>query len=178
MISAEYIGSNHGVTGPYTHFEELGLVTRDKECFFRVACIGRSTRSSQPTSLILEFNENSVSVRELAWPTSCSAGLGFISNYSFVGSCTFSCPHLMGSNEGLTDDESQVHERACLTLLSSSGSLLWFGEDYEHPQGAKTQRSNATQSQIGFFESLSELINVCMASGLLSVEHRLIAVLS
>ena len=161
MISTDDIGGNYGVAGPYTHFQELGIVMRDKESFFRVTCIGRSTRSSQPTALVLEFNEKSVSVRELAWPTSCSAGLGFISNYSFVGSCTFSCPHLMGSNEGLTDDESQVHERAFLTLLSSSGSLLWFGEDYEHPQGAKTQRlpHAAIQSQnpkIGFFESLSE----------------------
>ena len=181
MISTDDIGCN--VAGPYTHFQELGIVMRDKESFFRVTCIGRSTRSSQPTALVLEFNEKSVSVRELAWPTSCSAGLGFISTYSFVGSCTFSCPYLLGSNEGLTNDDSQVHERACLTLLSSSGSLLWFGEDYEHPQGAKTQRlpRAAIQSQnpkIGFFESLSELINVCMTSGLLSAQPRLIAAIS
>jgi hypothetical protein len=51
-----------------------------------------------------------------------------------------------------------------LTLLTSSGSLLWFGEDYENPPEANTQRlPHAIQSQnpkIGYFESLSEFINV------------------
>jgi hypothetical protein len=156
MISADDIGGSYGVVGPYTHFQELGIAMRDNESFFRVACIGRSTRSSQPTALILEFNENSVSVSELAWPTNCSAGLGFLSAHSFLGSCTFSCPYLFGSNDGLTD-RSQLHERAFLTLLSSSGSLLWFGEDCEHLPEVKTQRLTNIQNltpKIGFFESL------------------------
>jgi hypothetical protein len=156
MISSDDFGGNYDVVGPYTHFQELGIAMRDNESFFRVACIGRSTKSSQPTALIVEFNENSVFVSEVAWPTNCSAGLGIISAYNFIGSCTFSCPYLSGSNEGLTN-RNQIHERAIMTLLTSSGSLLWFGEDCDHLPEAKNQHMTYIQNQtpnIGFFESL------------------------
>ena len=164
MISADDIGGHYGVSGPFTHFQELGFVRRGEETFYRVACTGRSTRSSQPRALILEFNENSVSVKELTWPTNCSAGLGFISSYNFVGSCTFSCPYLVGGNAsvGNIDEETQVYERAFLTLLSSSGSLLWFGEDCGHlDPGMNTNiLPHSIQHQaapIGIFE---KMINV------------------
>jgi hypothetical protein len=156
MISSDEFGGTYGVVGPYTHFQELGIAMRDNESFFRVACIGRSTKSSQPTALIVEFNENSVFLSELAWPTNCTAGLGILSAYTFIGSCSFSCPYLSGSNEGLAD-RNQIHERSILTMLSSSGSLLWFGEGCDHLPEAKSQRMTHIQNQtpnIGFFESL------------------------
>jgi len=158
MIAADELGGHYGVLGPYTHFQELGTVTRDKDLFYRVACVGRSTRSNQPMALILEFNANHVYVRELSWPSSCSAGLGFISSYNFVGSCTFSCPYLLSDDASGTSKEGRVHERAFLTLLSSSGSLLWFGEDCQHLHGAGTDSTRqALQHQvpkIGYFEQL------------------------
>lgn len=154
MIAADELGGHYGVLGPYTHFQELGIVTRDKDSFYRVACVGRSTRSNQPMALILEFNANHIYVGELSWPSSCNAGLGFISSYNFVGSCTFSCPYLVSDDASGTSKEGQV-ERAFLILLSSSGSLLWFGEDL---QGASTDRTRqALQHQvpkIGYFEQL------------------------
>jgi E3 ubiquitin-protein ligase UBR4 len=158
MIAADELGGHYGVLGPYTHFQELGIVTRDKDLFYRVACVGRSTRSNQPMALILEFNANQVYVRELSWPSSCNAGLGFVSGYNFVGSCTFSCPYLVSDDASGASKEGRVHERAFLTLLSSSGSLLWFGEDCQHLQGASTDRTRqALQHQIpkiGYFEQL------------------------
>ena len=84
MISSDDIGGHYGVSGPYTHFQELGIVRRGEETFYRVTCVGRSTRSTQPRALVLEFNEHSVSVNELSWPTNCSAGLSFISSYNFL----------------------------------------------------------------------------------------------
>lgn len=156
MIAADELGGHYGVLGPYTHFQELGIVTRDKDLFYRVACVGRSTRSNHPMALILEFNANHVYVGELSWP--CNTGLGFISSYNFVGSCTFSCPYLVSDDASGTSKEGRVHERAFLTLLSSSGSLLWFGEDCHHLQGASNDRTRqALQHQvpkIGYFEQL------------------------
>lgn len=159
MISAEDIGGHYGVAGPYTHFQELGTVRRGSETFYRFSTVGRSTRSTQPRALVVEFNESSVSVKELAWPTNCSAGLGFISSYNFVGSCTFSSPYLV--------DETS-YERAFLTMLSSSGSLLCFGEDCEHlaPGGNTHYLSHSTHHQappIGIFE---KMINVSELDGL------------
>lgn len=96
----------------------------------------------------------------MSWPTSCSSGLGFISSYSFVGSCAFSCPHLVGNG---TD------ERSYLTLLSSSGSILWFGEDCDlSPAGDRESSAlsyvNRQVSAIGVFE---QLINASELDGLI-----------
>jgi len=156
MISADEIGGHYGVSGPYTHFQELGIVRRGEETFYRVSCVGRSTRSTQPRALLLEFNEHTVSVKELSWPTNCSAGLGFISNYNFIGSCTFSCPYSMGGHgaEGSISDD--YCERAFLTFLSSSGSLLIFGEDCG-PQDPRVHQKLPPAAAIGIFE---KMINV------------------
>lgn len=106
----------------------------------------------------------------MSWPTSCSSGLGFISSYSFVGSCAFSCPCLVGSGtEDLIDHRSQVHERSYLTLLSSSGSILWFGDDCDLPPVGDRKSTalscvNRQASAIGVFE---QLINASEVDGLI-----------
>mmetsp|Transcript_5230 Transcript_5230/g.11836 ORF Transcript_5230/g.11836 Transcript_5230/m.11836 type:complete len:3618 (-) Transcript_5230:38-10891(-) len=185
MISADDLRSHYGVAGPYTHFQELGIVRRNDESFYRVSCVGRSTRSTQPRALVLEFNKTSVFVKELAWPTNCSAGLGFISSYNFVGSCTFSCPYIVGSNssEGSIKDKTQVNERAFLTLLSSSGSLLCFGEDYEdHAPGSSTQFlppsiQHQAPAAIGIFEKMinvSELDELVYGGDFVGKDHKAI----
>ena len=156
---------HYGVSGPYTHFQELGVVKRGSETFHKISCVGKSTRSNQPKSLVIEFNEKSVSVKELSWPSSSSSGLGFISSYAYVGSCTFSCPYLVDgtASEGSINDATKVHERAYMTLLSSSGSLLFWGEDCSHlSSGSRTHYTPRSTSQykapaIGVFE---KMINV------------------
>ncbi|KAL7543894.1 hypothetical protein ACHAXR_013387, partial [Thalassiosira sp. AJA248-18] len=163
MISADDIGGHYGVAGPYTQFQELGIVRRGEGTFYRVTCVGRSTRSTQPRALIVEFNEHSVSVKELAWPTNCSSGLGFISSYNFVGSCTFSVPYIANAAEG--NEETKVYERAFLTLMSSSGSLLWYGEECE-PKALSTHMpyyGHHVAPDIGVFE---KMINVSELEGL------------
>lgn len=106
-------------------------------------------------------------------PTSCSAGLGFISSYSFVGSCTFSCPYLLGgdvaakgfSSSGTSvnrNNENDVYERAFLALLSSSGALLIYGEDV--PTSRHLCYSAQHQAPaIGVFE---KMINISETDGL------------
>lgn len=109
-------------------------------------------------------------VRELTWPTSCSGGLGFISSYGFVGSCTFSCPYLVGGDatEGVINNESRVHERSYLTLLASSGSLLWFGEAVEPPLvGARTRPLPISANQVPAIGVFEQLINASELDGLI-----------
>ena len=129
-ISSTEIGGHYGATGPYMHFSELGLVTRNaNETCYRVACVGFSTRSNQQKPLLLEFNQNSVNIKDLAWPSHCTSGLGFLSSYSFVGACAYSMPTATIGTSGRIQDKTQMAERAYLGLLSSNGSLLTFGED-------------------------------------------------
>jgi hypothetical protein len=142
MIPAADLGGSYSVVGPYHHFEELGIVERDGEAFYRFTCVGKSTRtSSQPILLLVEFNKSNVCLRELDWPT--VTGLGIMSSYSFVGSCAHSCPFLVGgrSADGYVDCQTKVKERACLTLLTSTGSILTFGEDYATATGISLIRS-------------------------------------
>ena len=168
LISADVIGGHSSVAGPYTHFQELGTVTRGGETFYRISCVGRSTRATQPRALVLELNQHSVSVKELSWPTNYGAGLGFISSYSFVGSCTFSMPYVENTLDGKISDNSKVRERAFLTLMSSSGSLLWYGEDCAHldPRGSSSHYMPYTTPHItpdiGLFE---KMINVSELEG-------------
>jgi len=161
MIPAADLGGSYAVVGPYHHFEELGIVERDGESFYRFTCVGKSTRtSSQPILVLVEFNKNNVFVRELDWPT--VTGLGIMSSYSYVGSCAHSCPHLVGgrsASDGYIDDQTKTKERACLTLLTSSGSILTFGEDYSTTSTSSLIRSqwgNSIQRSpdIHIFESL------------------------
>lgn len=58
-------------------------------------------------------------------------GLSSYSSHSFVGSCAFSAPYLVGGSaaDGYVSEETRLYERAFLTMLSSNGSLFWFGED-------------------------------------------------
>ena len=146
MIPAADLGGSYAVVGPYHHFEELGIVERDGESFYRLTCVGKSTRtSSQPILILVEFNKSNTFVRELDWPT--VTGLGIMSSYSYIGSCAYSCPHLVGgrnASDGYIDDQTKTKERACLTLLTSSGSILTFGEDY-----ATTATSSLIRSQWG-----------------------------
>ena len=104
---------------------------RGGEIFYRVTCIGRSTGSNQPRILLVEFNQFSVFVQELTWPPNFCTGLGSMSTNSIVGSCTFSAPYLIGgtASHGSIDSHTEVYERAFVTMLSSDGSMLWFGED-------------------------------------------------
>jgi len=161
MIPANDLGGSYAVVGPYHHFEELGIVERSGESFYRFTCVGKSTRtSSQPILILVEFNKSDVFVRELDWPT--VTGLGIMSSYSYVGSCAYSCPLLVGGRgapDGYIGDATKIKERACLTLLTSSGSILTFGEDYATMASnsfIRSQWSNSIQRSpdIHIFESL------------------------
>ena len=124
-ITSEIIGETsdgHSISCPYTHWTELGMAYRDGASFFRVACIGKSLRTNQPKLLCIEFNESEVRVREISWSPSTSLALGLGMASSFDGLAAFSAPYI---------GESQTYgERAFLCAATSTGSLLFYGEEF------------------------------------------------
>ena len=141
-----------------------GTVYRDGVIFYRVSCVARVPSSNQQKILLLEFNQtSSVSVKELLWPPSFSAGLGSFSSNNYVGSCTLSIPHLIGglSSQGYIDAQTEIFERVFLSMLSSNGSILWFGEDCNGLAKNQTgqSKSKPNTNNIYMFED-SSILNV------------------
>jgi hypothetical protein len=128
-VSTQSLGNDedgYAITGPYTHWTELGLVYREGATFFRVACLGRSTRVGEPKILCIEFNDADVRIKELAWSTN-SLGLGLGPSLTFEGLAAFSAPVLEIEN---TNPRKYLSgERTFLCALTSEGSLLIFGEE-------------------------------------------------
>ena len=75
IIAAEdcHGGDGGGAMGPFKHWTELGTTT---DGFFRAACVGKCTRTSQPKGLCVEFNETNVRISTIAFKTSSGVGLG------------------------------------------------------------------------------------------------------
>lgn len=132
-ISADSLGNNedgYSITGPYTHWTELGLVYRENATFFRVACLGRSTGGSSQTKILcIEFNDADVTVKELGWSPTNPLGLGICPGPSFEGLAAFSSPLLHRESLAPTGCKYFTGERAFLCALTSEGRLLIFGED-------------------------------------------------
>jgi len=143
--SNELMGQND-ISGPYTHFEELGIVNKNGNSYYRVSCVGKSSRMNQSRLLVIDFNQKDTFISELSWPLENSGGLE-LSNYGsyhFVGTSVFSTPYLINSTAGYVSDETRLFERAFLAVLSSAGSILIFGEDCNIVQ----DQSTITQTQL------------------------------
>eukprot|EP00980_Cylindrotheca_fusiformis_P011048 scaffold2535_cov126-Cylindrotheca_fusiformis.AAC.10 len=119
------VSDGNAVSGPYTHWTELGVAYRQGTAFFRVACVGRSLINNQPKLLCVEFNENELKIREVTWTTNPSMGLGLSMINSFEGVAAFSVP-LLGD---ATSESSSYGERVFLSALCSNGTILFFGEE-------------------------------------------------
>lgn len=125
-----------------------------------MSCVARVPSSNQQKILLVEFNQSSlVSIKELLWPPSFSVGLGSFSSNSFVGSCTFSAPYQIRNSE--------VCERAFLTMLSCNGSILWFGEECDGSDQKQVNTAAAgTATDLFMFEEPS-ILNVTEEDGLI-----------
>ena len=127
-ISSDILGTGndgYSITGPFTNWTELGIAYRGGEAFFRVACVGRSSKNNQPKLLCIEFNENDVKIKEIVWLSGSSIGLGLSLNVSFEGLATFSVPFL----SDMPGEKRFFGERCFLCAVTSNGSFLFFGEE-------------------------------------------------
>jgi len=121
----------HSINGPYTHWTELGAVKRGNSLFYRASFVGNSTKTNQPKLLCLEFNAFDVKIREINWPAGKSLGLGISMSTYYEGVAAFSRP-ILPEKEGNTDSKINkfgLTEQVCLAIVTSNGSLLFYGED-------------------------------------------------
>jgi hypothetical protein len=129
-VSSTVLGSDdsdgHSISGPYTLWTELGIVYRKGTAHFRVACVGRSTRSGQSKLLCIEFNDKETKIKEITWSSTSSFGLG-LHHGSFEGLAAFTAPIVQADTS--FPDRYMTGERSFLCALSSGGNLLIFGED-------------------------------------------------
>lgn len=115
------------VSGPYTHWTELGAVEHDANCFFRVACIGKRS-SKEPSLLCVEFNAKETKVHELPWldePNSV-----FSSSPSVEGLFALSLPLSVARERSVVSlsGDPSFSERIVLGAALSNGSLHLYKE--------------------------------------------------
>lgn len=115
------------VCGPYSHWTELGVVYRSSGTFFRVACVGRSMRSEQPTILCIEFNETDVRVQPFTRGLGASV-FDIETTASCEGMTAFTAPKILEPNES-NGRRYMSSERTFLSAVTSAGNVLFFGED-------------------------------------------------
>lgn len=157
----------YSIHGPFTQFTELGCVEYDHATYFRVACVGKSSRTSQPKLLCVDFNEDAVRVKELAWCT--AVGIPSMSlpvSSSFDGLAAFSSLALTSTgNEGVSLKRSDFVERPYLCAVASNGAMVMFGEQVDENTPAFQGRSGYKQPTfpLTLFE---RLVNVSDAEDL------------
>jgi hypothetical protein len=135
----------HNIVGPFHHWTELGVVYNEDGVYFRVACLGRSSRTNQARLVCLEFNEKDVRIKEIGWNTTGSVNL----HLAFEGLCAFSLPFVGDA----VKEAANFGERVFLCTATSSGSLLFYGEEVVDTVGKDHGRSDSRISLV----SLSDL---------------------
>jgi hypothetical protein len=129
ILNKEMLGSTvngYSITGPYTHWTELGIVRCEGSSFYHTSFVARSTRMNQPKLMYVEFNEEYTRLEEVKTPAN-SLALGL--NASIEGSVAFSAPILNDSSSGMISSESnKFYESIFLASISLNGSIMLFGE--------------------------------------------------
>ena len=142
VLNSEILGNGndgYSISGPYTHWTELGIVENNGSPYYRVTCVGKSTRSNQPKLVCVEFNRESVRIKELRWAPGHGIGLGLSLNTSFEGIAAFSSPLLVGSRNGFYGKECDFKEQVFVAVLTSNGAILVYGEKSIEETNKKNQ---------------------------------------
>jgi len=123
ITTKDLLGSSDSrfVTGPYTHWTELGAVRYGPLVYFRACCIGRRS-GKEAAILCVEFNETETRVKELTYD-SCGHAMG--SSLAPAGLVAFSAPFLRSKSSGISFDE-----RIFVAVMLSNGSLHVYGETF------------------------------------------------
>jgi hypothetical protein len=121
------------ITGPFTHWTEMGISNEG----FRLVCVGKSSRTSQPKLLCVDINEKAVKVKEITWSVGGSVGLGLSLSSSFEGLIPFSAP-VQSPSEGFI-------ERICLCAITSNGSVLIYGKETDKEGGSECISSDCAK---------------------------------
>jgi hypothetical protein len=114
------------IKGPFTHWRELGLVGDDQGVHFRVACFGRSSSTSHPVMLRIDFNESGSRVKTIQFEH--EDALRFPSLPSIDGCATFSTPVRRAKNAE-EDGIVAFVEQVFTCLVTSKGAFHIHCED-------------------------------------------------
>ena len=147
ILNKDILGSSNGhmITGPYTHWTELGTVRRDGSTYSRVTFSGRSTRIHQSKMMYMEFNDEISRVCEIKC-TSNSPCLALNTNCD--GMAAFITPYLAQSDDGMVTRESVFRERIILTSIASNGAFMVYGEFSDLNKDSTTENNcDLAQSQ-------------------------------
>jgi hypothetical protein len=175
VVNSDVLGTGedgYSIQGPFTHFTEIGCVEYDKAKFFRVVCVGKSSQTSQPKLLCLDFNDDVVYVKEVKWRASIP---GASLTSSFDGLAAFSAPILTSDVDADTTlKRVDFMERAYLCVVASNGAMVIFGEEIVDDGTAMTQKGHAKKSAPSFPLTLFEkLVNVSDSEKLVFTGERI-----
>jgi hypothetical protein len=151
-------GSGDNVVGPFSHWTELGMIEKGGTAYFRALCLGKSSRTSRPKILCVDFNETYTFVKEILGKFGGASGIG-LGLSSIEGITSFSAPAIPDQQ----DTETSC-ERSCAAAVSSNGALLLFGEDLSghissNDEGLRTWFSKPSSQSfpVTLFEKLQDL---------------------
>jgi hypothetical protein len=114
-----YANDAFSIVGPFTSWTEGTAVNGSMQLF----CFGKSYRTNLPKLLSILVDEKTVKIQEIVWPACDAVALGLSLNATFDGLSAFSAPKLL--------PDERVIECVYVTVLTSHGSLLIYGEDFE-----------------------------------------------
>lgn len=162
IISSTLVGSGvdgYSISAPYQHWTELGLVEKAGTSLYRLACTGKSTRTNQPKVLMIEYNSTSVQMKELNWLGASTMGLGLSLNTSFEGSAAFSAPQLRGrmAATGECGVDGEFIERVFLVSLTSNGSMLIFGDEFDPEPFQSDEGGSSTLGACSRFREINQI---------------------
>lgn len=166
IVKSEVLGTGsdgYCIHGPYTAFTQLGYVECDSIKYFRIVCLGKSSRTTQAKILCVDYNENAVRVKEIAW--SGAGGIpGMSMTSSFDGLAAFSAPILKTAVDANANfRQSDFMERAYVCAIASSGAMVMFGEEIPSisPLALTTAPGTSEKAKPSFPLTLFEkLVNV------------------
>jgi Putative zinc finger in N-recognin (UBR box) len=122
----------HGATGPFTNWRELGVVSREAAVYYRLSFVGLNT-AGDPILLYLEFNESGTYIQEFPKNPGC----WFDSLESYEGFAVFTTPQVSEDFDPLNYTGNKLLlERVVLCAISLNGSLQMYGEAVSAPSRA------------------------------------------
>lgn len=147
VISKEIVDGSE-TRGPFGHWTELGVSREGGSHFFRAACVGKRSATDEAALLCVEFDQFGSRVKELSLDSSGTT-LDFSLRPSFDGVAAFSMPYVY--NELHPCDlaaDRDFAERVILCGMTSTGSLIFFGEEIGSPtKSSLDEIMSATSSQ-------------------------------
>jgi hypothetical protein len=145
VISKE-VADGYEIRGPFGHWTELGVSREGDSHCFRAACVGKRSATDEAALLCVEFDQFGSRVKELLWDSSGTT-LDFSLRPSFDGIAAFSMPYVYNELHpcDLAADRNFA-ERVILCGMTSTGSLLFFGEEIGSPTKSSLDESTSAAS--------------------------------